>query len=178
MNAYDIVLTDDNKLEIIRYSVELIRDKENNAFYHFDFVDSQDVEDFNNLPTIIQNLKQRNYFCVSRLEPTSFILEEGSAFYNMRALLLPYGNKLLDRVYDEVIINGICHVFVYVVYVNYNTGELFVVKANDMGIYSENLESNLEDYGYKFIRNSLLANYISDIDLTKAKAVSLSRVKQ
>ena len=53
-----------------------------------------------------------------------------------------------------------------------------MVKANDMGIYSENLESNLEDYGYKFIRNSLLANYISDIDLIKSKAVSLSRVKQ
>ena len=53
-----------------------------------------------------------------------------------------------------------------------------IKKANDMGIYSENLESNLEDYGYKFIRNSLLANYISDIDLIKSKAVSLSRVKQ
>ena len=74
MNAYDIILTDDNKLEIIRYSVELIRDKEN-AFYHFDFIGSQDVDDFNNLPTIIQDLKQRDYFCVSRLEPTGFILE-------------------------------------------------------------------------------------------------------
>ena len=140
MNAYDIVLTDNNKLQVIRYSVELLRNKENKDFYHFDFIDSQDIGDFNNLPAIIQNLKQGDYFCLSRLEPTSFILEEGSAVYNMRALLLPYGNKLLDKVYNEVIINGICHVFVYVVYVNYNSGELFVVKVNDMGIYSEELE--------------------------------------
>ena len=177
MNAYDIVLTDNNKLQVIRYSVELLRNKENKDFYHFDFIDSQDIGDFNNLPAIIQNLKQGDYFCLSRLEPTSFILEEGSAVYNMRALLLPYGNKLLDKVYNEVIINGICHVFVYVVYVNYNSGELFVVKVNDMGIYSEELEKELEDYGYKFIGNSLLGSYISDIDLTKSKAVSLSRVK-
>ena len=175
MNAYDIVLTDDNKLQVVTYSVELTRNEEK---YYFDFISSQDVDDFNNLPAIIQNLKQENYFCVSRLEPTSFILEEGSAFYNMRALLLFYGNKLLDKVYNEVIINGICHVFVYAVYVNYNSGELFVVKANDMGIYSEELEKGLEDYGYKFIGNSLLNSYISDIDLTKSKRVSLSRVKQ
>lgn len=174
MNAYDIVLTDDNKLQIVTYSVELTRKEEK---YYFDFISSQDVDDFNNLPAIIQDLKQRDYFCVSRLEPTGFILEEGSAFYNMRALLLPYGNKLLDKVYNEVIINGICHVFVYAVYVNYNSGELFVVKVNDMGIYSEELEKELEDYGYKFIGNSLLNSYISDIDLTKSKAVSLSRVK-
>ena len=29
MNAYDIVLTDNNKLQVIRYSVELLRNKEN-----------------------------------------------------------------------------------------------------------------------------------------------------
>lgn len=97
MNAYDIVLTDDNKLQIVTYSVELTRNEEK---YYFDFISSQVVDDFNNLPAIIQDLKQRDYFCVSRLEPTGFILEEGSAFYNMRALLLPYGNKLLDKVYN------------------------------------------------------------------------------
>ena len=144
MNAYDIVLTDDNKLEVCTYSVELVRDKENNTFYSFNVIDSYFVDDFNNLQVIIENLIQQNYFCVSRLEPTSFILNEGNAFYNMRALLLPYENKLLDKVYNEVILDGICHVFVYVVYVNFNTGELFVVKANDMGLYSEKLEKELD----------------------------------
>lgn len=173
MKAYDIVLTAENTIEVNTYDVEVYRDKEKNPFYHFEFINSQKVENVNSLPEIIESLKQNNYFSISKLKPTSFNLEEGSVLYNLRALALPYNNKLLEKVYSEVVIDGMCHVFVYVTYVNVLTGELFALKANDLGMYSKELEENLERKGYKYITNSLLSYF----ELQDKKPFSLNRKK-
>lgn len=176
MLAYDIILNENNDLEVETYNVNLERDKDNNSFYTFEVMGRTAVSP-QDLPKVIEDLRKKDYFSLTRLKPTAFGFEEGSIPYLMRSVILPIRNKLLEKVYYETIIDGICHIVLYVTYVNVNTGEIFALKANDLGIYSEELEAKVESREFKHINSSFLGTYANKMDSAKQKPLALTRKK-
>jgi len=171
MKTYDIVLDDNNELAIDVYSAKTVRDgKEANYLYGI-FATPEDIRKY------ISDLRKEGAFSLTRLQPTDFRIIDGSIPYNIQSLILPLRHKLLEKVYDEVIIDGVCHVFTHVTYINVYTGEIFSLKVNDLGIYSEELESSLEENGYKHIGSSFLGKYLDGINSQKNMPHVLNRRK-
>lgn len=174
MKTYDININENNELVIDLYNVNIRREGKN-SFYDYNLLQSflTTPED---ISTKILNLSQENnVFSSIRINPTDFHLDEGNAFYTLYSNILPLKNKLLEKVYDEVIIDVVCHIFLYVTYINVFTGEISAIKVNDLGIYSQELESYLEKKGYKYIPNSFLGNYLNNLDSQKSKPFVLNR---
>lgn len=176
MKAYDIALDENNKLEINLYGVDVVRNGKDCA-YQFDYVETIPVNEESIKPWIL-DLRQKGFFSVSKIRTNDFMVDEGNLLYAYRSIFLPLGHKLLEKVYDEVNAYGICHIFIYITYVNVDTGKLFTLKVNDLGIYSENLKEELTTNGFKYIGDSYLGNHLDKMDLVSSKPLILNKGKK
>lgn len=176
MKAYDIVLDENNKLEINLYGVDVVGDRRESA-YQFNCVESVPVNE-ENIRSWILSLRQRGFFSASKIVPNVFPVNEGNLLYSYRSIFLPLEHKLLEKVYDEVNVDGTLHMFIYITYVNVNTGKLFTLKINDLSEYSEDLKEELEINGFKCIGDSYLGNHLNEMDSVGVRPFALNKRKK
>ena len=72
--------------------------------------------------------------------------------------------RLLERVFDEEIVNGMCTLIIYITYVHVKTGKVYALKVGNYGIYNENKIQYLKNLEYKPLVHSFLFPYIHQMD--------------
>lgn len=95
---------------------------------------------------------------------------------DIKLKLLTIRNKILERIYDIVIIDGKSYIFTYITYVNVNSGEHFMLNMGKFDLYAEDKIANLEQLGYVDVFNSSLFAHIDYIDIHQNKTLSLNRI--
>lgn len=173
--AYEIIVNKDNQLEVNLYKVELIRE-DNNSFYSFTLLNTIPVLD-GHLKPIIKKLKEKNYISTTRFKASNFACPYSNSKYAIHSLILPIHHQLLEKVFDEVIIDNMCYINLYITYVNVNTGEVKSLKVGELGVQNEAKETMLEQLGFKYIPDSYLGNYLDEMDSYNKKPFELKRRK-
>lgn len=177
--TYDIVINANNELQLDLYDVSLVNKIVNNkysSYYSFKLT-NEIVLDEISLSEYIEELKKESIKSIIRYIPSDFLTLAGGIKNSFRALLLPFSYELLEQVYDEVIIDNVCYIHLYITYVNVRTGEIKALKTKDFGSYSLEKEEFLKQSGYKHIGNSFLGNYLDTLNSKEEKPFSLSRKK-
>lgn len=177
--VYDIIVNDNNELQLNLYNVSLINRRVNKkkiSFYSFELI-SENVLDISSLPSCIEKLRKEKITSKSSYTPSDFLALAGGVKNSFRALLLPISHKLLEQIYDEVIIDNVCYIYLYITYVNVKTGEVKALKISDFGSYSLEKEEYLNQSGYKHIGSSFLGHYLDTFNSKEEKPFSLTRKK-
>lgn len=173
--TYDIILNEYNQLEVKLYQVDLIREGKK-AFYRFTLINSISVMN-DNLEEIVKTLKLKNAISIIRFDDSDFSCEFSNSRYALYSLFLPMQHQLLEKVFDEVIIDNCCYINVYVTYVNVNTGKISSLKVKDFGLFAEEKEEQLKRLGFKHISNSYLGNHLDEMNSFSNKPFQLKRRK-
>lgn len=174
--AYDIVVNEENNLEVNIYKVDLIREGKK-TFYRFSFIKSIPVLN-GELNPIIKKLKVNDVVSIIRFKDSDFSCEFSNTKYSYQSFFLSTNHQMLEKVFDEVIMDNICYIHIYITYVNVNNGEVKALKMDDFGQFTEEKETILKQLGFKHIANSYLGNYLDKINTSNKKPFTLKRRKK
>ena len=177
--VFDVVVNENNQLQIDLYKVELNRrnKEQKQDYYRFTLLDSLPME-VDHISDTIQSLNEQGIQSYIEYDPSNFFIPLVNVGYSFRALTLPFSHELLETVYDEVIIDDICYLYLYITYINVKTGEVKALKVNNMGMFSFEKEKLLKECGYKHIGSSFLGNFLITMNSKEEKPFSLNRRKK
>lgn len=175
MRAYDIALDENNKLEINLYGVDVVRNERDYA-YKFDYVESIPVDE-DNIKSWIFSLREKGFFSASKVVSNDFMVDEGNLLYAYRSIFLPLEHKLLEKVFDFVYVDGTIHIFIYITYVNVNSGKLSTLRVNDL-VLSSDVISKLTNSGFKYIGESYLFRHLDKMEQVGSRPFVLNKRKK
>lgn len=171
--VYDVVV--DNKEVCLNfYEVYLERDKSNNAYYHFELIGKEHPEDIENT---IKHLRGLGYWPSTLFGSNMTSVQSLNPLVNAKLMLLNGSCKILEKVYDEVIIEGVCYVVPYIVYIHMNTGQMRALKIGAMQTSSEELIQELEQQDFHSLSSSILIDSLDNLDCNRRKSIKLNRKK-
>ena len=165
--VYD-VLSEEEGLKLVKYQTEIISRSENGknkSFRRFNLIDSSYPE---NMTKEIQNLRSLGAISVLELPIMSFdTVLSTKVMGNFRLMLRSRTHKILEKIYEEVIIDNQAVISTYIICINMKNGKRLV---EHMGYipYSQNNITKLTENGYKYIADSELINYLDSLSNKKA----------
>ena len=153
-NVYDIELNAANALTVLKYVVEDILKIENGRYIPYRTFKFVDAVYPNDIESTIQTLQQSgyidvNHFCIPNMLATSI-----NPLVQTKLMLLGKNHKLLEKYYQEKVVNNVCFLEGYITYINMKSGEVSTMKVGNYGIYAEEKLKLLENSGYKHVSES------------------------
>lgn len=152
---YDIDLDQEGKLVVVLYERKLVS-KNGETLNTFEIIETYCPE---NISEEIINLKNKGYKKSVSYNPNMPFTN----FSYIKNIVQFKTCKLLELLYEEVIINNVVHLALYISFINMNTGNITTNKTGSILPYSD-LE-NLLELGYKPIYES--AFYKKSIELNR-----------
>ena len=158
--AYDIILNGVGQLIVIKYKVLEMQDENRNVSRRFIFTGYFEPDDIENY---IGSLKSERYCSMNQFKESNINLISCNPLINFKLLLLSKNHKVLEKVYDEVIIDNVCYLNVYLFYINMNNGKTYVINTGLVGVYNDVVIDYLNTFGYKHIKESSLYLYVNEL---------------
>lgn len=152
--AYDVVLNDANALTVMKYRVEDALKIENGRYIPYRLFHFIDVEYPNNLAFTLQELQNSGFIDVNQFQIPNMLAVSTNPLVQTKLMLLGRNHKLLEKYYQEKIVNDVCHLEGYITYVNMKTGEVSTMKVGNYGVYADEKIRVLEETGYKHVSAS------------------------
>ena len=177
--TYDINLDDNLDIRVDTYGVDIetkMIDGKKRSSFIFSLLNSV-VPD--NVEEYIKKLKEKGFISYKNFGDNSFkSIIKNDPLKDLQISLLNFKHKLLEKVYDVVIIDNVHYIFTYLIYINVNTGKKYMINLGNLGLSNENLIMYLENNGYKSLGSSLLFDYIDYINIKNNKPLELVRKKE
>lgn len=131
----------------------------------FDLIDSIYLESTEEIATTIKRLRDMGYLSLTNLENKSFDnIICNKPFNDLKLLKLKKKYKVLKKVYEEKVVDGMCHLVTYLVVINMLSGTQKIMPMGSLGLTSEEKIANLQINGYQHISHSFLMNYLDDLN--------------
>lgn len=167
--VYDIVLDAENNLLIVLYEVYLVTVLNNNqkyeSYYTFEPKESYIPED---ISLEINNLKNKGYLSSTKYENQMNLIVYTS-FPNLK---IAKDCKVLEKIYDEVIIDGVLYLVPYTLYIDMSTGERYLKRTGTKVPYDK--LNYLTELGFINIINSSISKDLSLISKENKRTIKLT----
>lgn len=129
-----------------------------------------------NLALDIQLLREADAFSITDVENDSFTgLVCKNPLVDLKVHKFKRKNKILQKIYEERVVDSMCIIYLFVLMINTSTGALKIVPMGNLGLTSEAKEEKLKEHGYEHITDTCLMNYLDAIE--KNKPIRLERIK-
>lgn len=149
--AYDISLKDENVLSILKYEVVDERDGRD-VYRSSKLIGEGDTKD---LPAALRKLQdEEGYLPINRFYASELIGESSNPLVQAKLILLSRNHKVLEKYYQEVHMDDISYLLIYLTLVNMDTGEISSLKIEDLGLCNEKKIELLKQDGYRHIDES------------------------
>ena len=153
--AYDIIINGANQVVILKYKVldTEYRDhhKQRNYYRKYLYLGMEIPDD---IEASICHLQSLGYLHINHFKPADFNVLTNHPLVQIKLMLLARNHKILEKVYGEEIVDDINHIVSYITYVDMRTGEISFMKVADLGVYSDEIISDAEYFGYKSYHKS------------------------
>lgn len=155
--AYDVCIDEEGKRCIDLYDFYRIRENDK-PYYSFNFLERTYPE---NIEAEVARLRREEYHNSRRYVTPS---DNYNIFMTNPIALAIFAFKftrlkIIEKVYAPVVIDDICYLIGYVVYIDTDTGEEFSIKTNNYGMWDDNTVTILKNHGYIHVGISTLINY-------------------
>lgn len=175
---YDIILDDYKNIAVNLYGASVVTIEENGNKRSKNVLNLVDTIYPGDLCECINDLKMKGYISYQKLSNEWSNIFVSNPLINAKILFMQKNNKLLEKIYDFVVVNNTVYLYTYITYVNYVNGKIFALKTGNFNIsFSDDLAEKLGNSGYVSIGASYLAKYLVNLDSTVNKPMELKRTK-
>ena len=173
-NAYDFHINDSHELAIHTYKVGLenkkVLNKRRSYYVFYPYQEELSIDHLNTLKKDgyipYHNFDNDNQIEICNINPV----------IDLKLKILNIHHKLLERIYDLVIIDGKSVVFTYLTYVNIFNGNMYMMNMGMLDYYNESIINHLDELGYIDVANSSLSDIMDNININSKKDVPINRV--
>ena len=168
--AYDIILNYANFLTIVKYRVIDSEATDKNGkkeyFRKFLYIESEVCDD---IEKRISELRKQGYLYINRFRYFSFDIMATNPLVNTKLMLLEKDHKLLEKVFQEEIVNHVTYLTTYITCINMKTGKISFVKVGKFDVYSLEKVDELKKLGYKYILDSFYYAHTNLLDESRKR---------
>lgn len=167
--AYDVVLSETNDFIILKYVIsdEERIDKQGSHRYYRTFRNLM-PEMPNDISSRIQELRNEGFIEFNRFQQDmDFDVFSPNPFVDFKINFLKREHKILEKFYQEEVVDNLCLIGTFISYINMISGQVSTLKLRNYGLYSRELEEELEKDGYKCYQNTCIYRLLYSLEQLK-----------
>lgn len=158
--VYDIELNNANVISVLKYRVEDVStyvEGKSKTERHFLFKGADYPE---NLEEAVEILQNNGYIDMQSFASDNIDEMFLNTVVRLKLMLMGRNYKLLEKYYQEEIVDNMCILDKYITYVHMQTGKIATMKVASLGLYTPKKKVELDKAGYKPVQASFYYQHL------------------